>query len=335
MGRHSPASPKNARPHRGGAESTPTVEIVVTPGSGEGRALRTAHRLSRLLGRRGREPRVQCFDDLGALQRWAAALEPGPSHIVCIGGDGTLSATAPAAVRTGVPFVPVPNGFGNVFAGVFGFPDRAEAVDALLETGTVRRVDVGVVAGSRDGELFLSHRSFGVLEQIQTAAERRRQQPRNRLLRYLWYYRFAYDFAFRERLSGFGVEVDGQHVTDDAVLVTVANVETYRGFLPLTPAASPIDGLFDVAVIPRVSKAALARQLIWLLLELPGRWRGMRLHRGRRVVVTTPRRREEVRVSRRALPLLVPAGAIAELTRRTVQEAEALPDLEEPGRKSA
>jgi diacylglycerol kinase (ATP) len=335
MGRRWRRSPKDRRQDRDGAEPTSAVEIVVTPGSGEGRAARTAQRLSRRLARRGREPRLRSFRGLGPLQRWASELQPGPSHIICIGGDGTLSAAAPAAMRTGIPFVPVPNGFGNVFAGVFGFPDRAEAVEALLETGQVRRVDVGVVASSRDGEVFLSHRSFGVLEQIQTAAERKRQQPRNRLLRYLWYYRFAWDFAFRERLSGFAVEVDGQLVTDDAVLITVANVEAYRGFLPLTPAASPIDGLFDVAIIPRTSKAALARQLVCLLLQLPGRWDGMRLHRGRRVVVTTPRRREELRVSRRALPLLVPAGAIAELTRRTVEEAEALPDLQEPGRKSA
>lgn len=295
----------------------------------------TARRLSRLLTHRGHEPQIRSFAGLPGLQRWAAELGPGPSHIVCIGGDGTLSAAAPAALRTGIPFVPVPNGFGNVFAGVFHLPDQAEAVATLLETGTVRRVDVGVVADSRNGEVFLSHRSFGVLEQIQTAAERRRQQPRNRLLRYLWYHKVAFDFAFRERLSGFAVEIDGRAVTDDAVLVTVANVETYHGFLPLTPTASPIDGLFDVAVIPRMAKAALARQLISLLLQLPGRWRRIGLHRGRRVVVTTPRRREELRVARRALPLVVPPGAIAELTRRTVEESDALRGVNAPRESSA
>lgn len=317
------------------AQTRATVEIVVTPGSGEGRATGTARRLSRLLARRGHQPNVRSFADLPALQQWAAALRPGPSHIVCVGGDATLSAAAPAAIRTGIPFVPVPNGFGNVFARVFRLPDRVEEVAMLVESGKVRRVDVGVVTNSGDGEVFLSHRSFGVLEQIQTAAERHRQQPRNRLLRYLWYYKVAFDFAFRARLTGAQVEIDGRSVTDDAVLVAVANVETYHGFLPLTPTASPIDGLFDVTLIPRMSKPALARQLVWLLLKLPGRWRGVRLHRGRRVVVTTPRRREELRISRRALPLVVPAGAIEELTRRTVEEAEALDGADDPRRESA
>jgi diacylglycerol kinase family enzyme len=105
------------------------------------------------------------------------------------------------------------------------------------------------------------------------------------------------------------------------VLVTVANVETYRGFLPLTPTASPIDGLFDVFVIPRVSTLGLLRRLLLLKFGLPGRWRGVAIHRGRRVTVTTPRRREELRVRRRALPLLVPPGALEALARRTEEDS--------------
>ena len=60
------------------------------------------------------------------------------------------------------------------------------------------------------------------------------------------------------------------------MLVTVANVETYRDFLSLTPAASPIDGRLDVFVIPRTSKWGLARRLLRLKLRLPGRWDGRR-----------------------------------------------------------
>ena len=103
-----------------------------------------------------------------------------------------------------------------------------------------------------------------------------------------------------------------------AVLVTVANVETYRGFLPLTPSASPIDGQFDVAVVPRVPKATLFLGLLRLLLRLPGRWHRLAIHRGRRVVVTTPRRREELTVARGALPLLLPADLIEKLRAQSV-----------------
>jgi diacylglycerol kinase (ATP) len=303
------------------------VQIVVTPGSGEGRARATARRLARLLKRRAHVVDVRSFEDLGALRRWAQTCPPDASCIVCIGGDATLSAAAEAAIRCAAPLVPVPNGFGNVFAQVFGYSRHAGAVMRLLDEGEVRRVDVGRVRRGAGEEIFLSHRSYGFLEQVQQVAERGRQQPRPRLFRHLWYYGVAHRFLFRTRLASFQVAIDGEAVADDAVLVTVANVETYRGFLALTPSASPIDGLFDVFVIPRVSKAGLMRRLLFLMFRLPGRWRGVTIYRGRRVVVTTPWRRDELAVDRRALPLLVPPGAIAALERRTVEGA---PPTERP-----
>jgi len=293
------------------------VQIVVTPGSGAGLAGRTARRIRRRLILKGIDAKIRAFENLAALMRWAEKCEPEFSHLVCVGGDATLSAAARAAIRHAVPFVPVPSGFGNVFARVFGHPWRARDVVALLDEGEVRRVDVGVARTVEGDEVFLSHRSFGVLEQIQQVAERGRKQPRARALRFLWYWGVAYQFLFHTRLAGFTVEIDGQTVADDAVLVTVANVETYSGFLPLTPKANPIDGLFDVAVIPRVSQARLLGGLVRLFMG-KGRWRRLKLYRGRRVVVTTPRRREEMTVRRFTLPLLVRAGAIDELRRRTV-----------------
>lgn len=308
------------------------VEIVVTPGSGEGRALGLARRLRRLLRRRGRRATIRAFENLGALVRWAESGACDASHVICIGGDATQSAAARAAMRCNAPLVPVPTGFGNIFATVFRHPRRARHVANLLTRGESRRVDVGVVTTSSEEDIFLSHRSYGLLEQVQTLAERGRRQPRRRLLRYLWYWGVAYRFLFRSRLASFSVEVDGHVVATDAVLVTVANVETYHGFLSLTPSASPIDGLFDVAVIQRMATTRLLWRLLRLLLQVPGRWDGLELHRGHRVVVTTPRRREILTVRRQALPLLVPPGAVEAAAARTVPDA---PTPEQPAARAS
>jgi len=305
------------------------VQIVVTPGSGEGRAKATARQLSARLKRRGHTVSVHSFADLTALGEWAERCPPGTTHVLCIGGDATLSAAAVAAIRAGAALVPVPNGFGNVFAQVFGYPAHAREVVRLLDEGEVRAVDVGVVKREGGDDLFLSHRSYGFLEHIQQVAERGRKQPRRRFLRHLYYYGVAHRFLFRTRLASFQVVVDGRPVADDAVLVTVANVETYRGFLALTPTASPIDGLFDVFVVPRVSKLALLWRLLRVMFRLPGRWRGVALYRGRRVQVTTPWRRDDLLVRRRALPLLVPPGALEALRQRTT-EGEGDPPVEKP-----
>jgi len=308
-------SPRPTAPAGSGA-----VQIVVTPGSGEGRATATARRLAVRLRRRGHRVEVRAFADLAALMDWAAHGPPDATHIICIGGDATLSAAAGAAIRDRVPFVPVPNGFGNVFAQVFGYPAHAGEVIRLLDEGEVRAVDVGVVQKEQGEEIFLSHRSYGFLEQIQQVAERGRRQPRRRLLRYLHYYGVAHRFLFRTRLASFQVELDGTLVADDAVLVTVANVETYRGFLTLTPTASPIDGLFDVFIVPRVGKLGLLFRLLRVMFGLPGRWSGVAIYRGRRVRVTTPWRCDELRARRGVLPLLVRRGAIEALRQRTVAD---------------
>jgi len=301
-----------------------SVQIVVTPGSGEGRAMATAKWIRRVLVRHGFPAGIRAFGGLAELGEWARTCAPDFGCLVCVGGDATLSAAAVAAIRGDVPFVPVPGGFGNVFAQVFGLSNRAGAVLDLLRHGEVRRVDVGVAG---DGEVFLSRRSYGMLEQVQQMAEDGRKQPRSRRLRHLRYYGVARRFLFGTPLASLRVEVDGAVVAEDAVVVTVANVETYRGFLSLTPAASPVDGLFDVFVVPRVSKPALAWRLARLMLGLPRRWRGVQLHRGRRVVVTTPRRREELRTARRALPLLVPRGTLERLGRRTADEEAPVPAM--------
>jgi diacylglycerol kinase family enzyme len=300
---------------------TPVVHIVVTPGSGEGRALATARKVEAALLARGRRVKILVFRDLTRVRRWAQTCSPTFSHLVCVGGDATLSAAAGAAVRLGIPFVPVPNGFGNIFARAFGHEDRADAVVALLERGDVRWVDVGA---TKD-EIFLSHQSYGFLEQIQQTVERGRAQPKSRLRRHLAYYAMAKRILMDTPLAGIRVEVDGKRVADDAVVVTVANVETYRGFLSLTPTASPLDGMLDVFVLPRTNKLRLAARLLQLVLHAPGRWKDMVLARGHRVVVTVRGRpRAELRTLRRALPLLVPAGSVEMLEERQQENAVAV-----------
>jgi diacylglycerol kinase (ATP) len=299
------------------------VQIVVTSGSGAGRARHTAHGIRRALARRGRISRVLVFPQLEALQAWAGRCGPTFSHLVCVGGDATLSAAAAAALRCRVPFIPVPNGFGNVFARVFGHPHRAHEIVRLLEDGEERTVDVGLVGD----ELFLSHRSYGVLERIQQGVERGGRQPRGRMLRLLAYLGRARRLFSRRSLPAIRVEVDGALVAEDAVLVTAANVETYRGFLSLTPGASPLDGKFDVFVVPRTSRAGVFWRLLRIALGLPGRWRGVVLCRGEAVAVTTARGREELRVARRALALVVPRGSLEALRRRTADAPASVAEI--------
>src|SRR4026209_1577143 len=277
----------------------PAGGVVRTPGSGEVRTRGIARRLARRVRRRGSEVTIRAFDDLPSLVEWARASGPDFSVLICVGGGGAATQSAPAALarRHRIPFVPIPSGFGNLFASVFGHRPSPRQAARLLADGEIRLVDVGL-AGD---EVFLSHKSYGVIDRIQEQVEEDRRQPRDRTRRLLAYYRTAVRAVWTTPLTPYSVELDGVTVADDAVLVTVANVETYRDFLPLTPRASPIDGRFDVFVIPRTSKLGLAWRLFRLKLRLPGRWNGVALHRGRTVVVGHDGVRERLQVVRRAL----------------------------------
>jgi diacylglycerol kinase family enzyme len=291
------------------------IQIIATPGSGDGRARRTARRLPKALTRRKYEAHIETFADLGRLIEWAQTCKPTFSHLICVGGDATLSAAAIASVRLSVPLLPVPSGFGNIFARTFKHRQHTDRVIDVLERGQVRRVDVGTVNG---GEIFLSHQSYGLLAEIQAAVERSRAQPRSKTLRHLAYYAMAPRFLLGIQIPSIKVEVDGTLLADNAALVTVANVETYRGYLSLTPNASPQDGLFDIFVMPRTTMLGVWIRLFKLAFNMRGRWNGLVLRRGRHVRVTVEGREpDEITVSPRALPLLVPAvSAPARVERR-------------------
>lgn len=281
------------------------IQIVVTPGSGDGRALTTAHAVRAGAEARGWPTELSAFDDVRHLSHWSASCAPTFSHLVSVGGDATMSAAASAAIRHRLPLVPVPSGFGNLFAQTSGHTDDVQAVLDTLDAGQVVWMDVGV---SR-GEVFLCHESFGLLHDVQTTVEQPGVQPRSRALRWLAYYRAGLRFLLGALPSSIRVEVDGALLTRRGMLVTVANVQAYGPFLSVTPEASPTDGLLDVFVIPRTTRLGLCRRLFKLLFRIPRRSDEAVMRQGRHVCVTLPgRRKREIRVMPAVLPVLVPPG---------------------------
>src|SRR5262249_20462580 len=191
-------------------------------------------------------------------------------------------------------------------------PSEPEQVVALLGRGDLVWTDVGVVGT----EIFLSHQSYGYVAQIQEGVEQL-HRPRQRYLRLLSSYRMPATQLSDARPAGLQLEIEGRAIPGKAGLVTIANVETYRGFLSLTPTASPVDGFFDVCVIPWTTRTRMLAQLLKLAIDLPGCRDEIGLYRGRHVRVRVNRRRpEEVRVLPSALPVLVPPGSLERLKAR-------------------
>ena len=128
--------------------------LLVNPRSGGGKAGRFG--LVGAAEARGVQVHVLAAgDDPVALARQAVAA--GADALGVAGGDGSLGLVAAVAVEADVPFVCVPAGTRNHFAGDLGL-DRSNPVAALdAFAGSERRVDVGVV-GDR---VFVNNVSLG------------------------------------------------------------------------------------------------------------------------------------------------------------------------------
>jgi diacylglycerol kinase family enzyme len=143
-----------------GAPGDPGVPwLVVNPRSGDGKA----GRVGLVEAARARGIRVYVLergDDLAGLAR--AAVAEGAGAIGVAGGDGSLGLVAKVAVEGDVPFVCVPSGTRNHFAGDLGL-DRSDPVAALEAFGgPERRIDVGMV-GDR---MFLNNVSLGAYADV-------------------------------------------------------------------------------------------------------------------------------------------------------------------------
>jgi diacylglycerol kinase (ATP) len=294
------------------AAASGSIQVVVTPSSGNGSAISIALRLRDALAARGRRTRLNVFPDLDSLRRWVKTDRESFSGLVCVGGDGTQSITALAAMGRSVPFLPVSSGFGNLFARAFNHPASVEGALDLLARGRVIHSDVGM----RNGELFLCQESYGLIAEVQDAVEAAAAAPRARWQRWLAYYRAALHHLRDRPPARLRVVVDGRVVAVDAALVIVANVKAYGAWLPLTPDASPVDGLFDVFIMRGTSRRQVFAKLLRRHLRVPGAESGTLLCRGQRVSVSGLRSmRDHLEVLPRRLPVVVSPETVAALER--------------------
>jgi diacylglycerol kinase family enzyme len=130
--------------------------LVLNPRSGSAQAVR--EQLLEAAGRYGIQL-VEAATPAGLVALARQAVADGADVLGVAGGDGSLAAVAAVAIEAELPFVCVPAGTRNHFAGDLGLDraDPAAAIEAFV-TGPERRVDVATV-GER---LFLNNASIGV-----------------------------------------------------------------------------------------------------------------------------------------------------------------------------
>ncbi|HEY2058172.1 MAG TPA: YegS/Rv2252/BmrU family lipid kinase [Amycolatopsis sp.] len=231
--------------------------LAVHPASGHGAAARIADTVAARL-----RPCVDRLDVLvantveesRALMR--ASHDAGLDVLIVLGGDGAAHQGVQFCADHDVALGLVPSGTGNDFARALGSPpDAPSAVTKLvtaLEDGTRRRIDLGRTADTWFATVLCS----GFDASVNARANRLRWPSGPH----------RYDVAILAELAAFRpspltLTADGTTLDLDATLVAIGNTPFYGGGVPICPAATPDDGLFDVTVIGAATRLQLLRLL--------------------------------------------------------------------------
>jgi diacylglycerol kinase family enzyme len=145
-----------------------TLTVIVNPSAGAARA-RAADRVTAAFSALGAGARIRVIPPEGVPAIAGEAAREG--RVVGVaGGDGTLSAAAPAIAEAGGVLAPIPLGTRNHFARRLGIATIEDAVRALA-VGRIARVPLGSV----NGRVFINHASAGLYPRIVHHRERIRR----------------------------------------------------------------------------------------------------------------------------------------------------------------
>lgn len=174
-------------------------------------------------------------EDLPALIR---GLRQDVGAVILAGGDGTMSAAAPALRDTGLPLGILPLGTANDLARTLGIPLEAEGAAAVILAGRRRTLDLGCV----NGHPFFNVASMGLSVEI--------TQRLTRVMKRRWG-KLAYPIAAaavvaQARRFSATIRVDGQDIPVKSMQVAVGNGRHYGGGMVVADDAAIDDGRLDV-----------------------------------------------------------------------------------------
>jgi YegS/Rv2252/BmrU family lipid kinase len=176
-------------------------------------------------------------------------LKKGFTHIIGVGGDGTMNEIArPLVNKKDVTIGIIPAGTGNDFIQILGFPNRFGDTDwEVFFKGEVISMDVGNV----NGMIFLNGMGLGFDAQVAaenyTDSGKVKEGGKNR---YIWHIIKTLLFFKEKRMT---VITGNSRQETDCFINTIAIGRRFAGGFFLTPKAIANDGLLDVCMIKRLS----------------------------------------------------------------------------------
>ena len=230
------------------------LKVIYNPAAGRGRARRNVREIEEYLRSRG--ARVDCEpstgpDDLVRIS--AESSRAGYDRVVVCGGDGTLNlAVREFDLEQGTLAV-IPTGSGDDFAKVTNIPRNVRAACDNVLTGEVREYDVAIANDLR----YLGVAGLGFDSEVADYANRN-----VKLLRGSAVYLYAI-LRVLPKFTPRPVRIRTENgVRDEEIMfAAIGNTRQYGGGIRITPDALPDDGLLDVCIVHRTTRAQLLKTL--------------------------------------------------------------------------
>jgi diacylglycerol kinase family enzyme len=179
-----------------------------------------------------------------------------PDLIVIAGGDGTVSRAASALAGRQVPLAILPLGTANNTALSLGVKGNTDALVAGWARGTRRRFDLATVVHGDELAPLSEAVGWGIFPDVMAEAqgvalpdEREDTLDRDRHL-------FRANIE-RAKPDHYEIDVDGETIGGDYLLVEIVNIPYIGPQLELSPGSNPSDGRFELVLAGESERTAL------------------------------------------------------------------------------
>lgn len=174
-------------------------------------------------------------------------------RVVAVGGDGLINLCLQYLARSNISLAVIPAGTGNDFSRAVGFHGKTvKEIFQILNQQVPRKIDLGSVKSNNSQQWYVQVLSTGFDAKVNALANRinwLRGKSKYTIAMLLILSKF--------KALSYEIEIDGRTSLRKAMLLSVANGETYGGGMRICPGASNSDGVFDILVVNPVSKFVL------------------------------------------------------------------------------
>jgi diacylglycerol kinase (ATP) len=267
------------------AASAPVV-VVANPTAGGGKAGRLIGRVYRRLSDLDVEHEIRVSESAEDLERLAReAAGDGARVVAALGGDGSVNLVANGILGSGAALAVLPAGTGDDFAHGIGVGKLDDATRLLADARIVELDVIRATAGAETRH-FVNIAGTG----FDSAVEETANGMKRRLGARAHYALATVRTLPRFQPIGFVLDLDGERIELEAMLVVIGNGVAYGGGMKVLPQARAADGSLDVCIVRALSTGAFLRAFPKVYVGKHATHPSVTMLRGSRLSVEADRR---------------------------------------------